>query len=269
MVGLLLASQLAITAIAEPSLGSRALRQSQASAESIDLRPWFERFGLAPRQQGQRGACQVFAMVTVAEYLEAKKGRRVDFSEQFLMAAANRANALNRTDGFNPDLLIKGWKEYGIVSEGVMPYVPRNEAIGVPPPTVWRDAAAYRNIKVTQIKHWSSDIGFSEANMRAILAELRQGRPVTVTLCWPFGLKDSEIVDQDNFLIDKNIDGTDKSGHGVALVGFAIDQNVRGGGYFWLRNSWSSAFADKGYAKIDFEMARRYGTDAYIVEVVR
>src|SRR5258707_14479840 len=80
------------------------------AAPTVDLRPQFEKFRLAVRQQGQRGACQVFAMVGVIEYQLAGRGKPLELSEQFIMWAANQANGLTRTDGFNPDLLIAGLK---------------------------------------------------------------------------------------------------------------------------------------------------------------
>ncbi len=235
--------------------------------QSVDLRPQFVSYGLDVRQQGQRGSCQVFGMVTVAEFLLAKRGHTVALSEQYLMWAANDACGLNRTDGFNPDLLIKGWKLHGICDEADMPYIPRNEPI-LPPSEHAQQAAAKRaSIRFTSIKHWSSPIGFTPVHMQKIVDSLSRGIPVSVTFCWPVGLNDAQIVDKDSFLIDSHIDGTDKSGHGVALIGFTLDPDVAGGGYFLLRNSWGPKFADGGYAKITFAMALKFGTDAYIVSI--
>ncbi len=235
--------------------------------QSVDLRPQFRAYGLDVRQQGQRGSCQVFGMVTVVEFLLAKSGRQATLSEQFLMWAANDACHLNRTEGFNPDLLLKGWQMHGICDEADMPYIPRNETI-VPPTEEAQKAAAKRaHIRFTSIKHWSSPIGFTHEHLQKIINSLNKGVPVSVTLCWPVGLYDAQIVDKNNFLIDSHIDGTDKSGHGVALVGYTLDESVAGGGYFLIRNSWGPKFADEGYAKVTFAMARKYGTDAYILAV--
>lgn len=82
------------------------------------------------------------------------------------------------------------------------------------------------------------------------------------------GLADPLLTDAARFLIDRNIDGKDKSGHGVALVGYSVDPKCDGGGYFWFRNSWGEKFADHGYAKVNFALARKYGIDAYVVEIL-
>ena len=185
----------------------------------VDLRPEFASHGIAVRQQGQRGACQVFAMVGTIEFLLAKAGRPADLSEQFLMWAANQENGLDRTEGFNPDLLIKGLRQYGICAESLMAYVPRNEPLGEPREAAIHDARPRASIEVDTIQHWTAPIGFGDEVLKAIIDRLDRGIPVTVTLCWPFGLTDEEIVDSGNFLIDRAIDGNDKSGHGVVLVG--------------------------------------------------
>jgi hypothetical protein len=233
----------------------------------VDLRPKFEKYGLDVRQQGKRGACQVLAMVGVIEFQLAVRGQRVDLSEQFIMWAANQATGRKRVDGFNPDLLIAGLKQYGICDELLMPYVPRNEEIPPPSSDAIENAKARSSCKVIWIKHWTSNIGFVDKDIKEITSRLEEGTPVTSTLCWPSGLNDEQIVDVRHFVIDKNIDGQSKNGHGVILVGYALHNNIAGGGYFILRNSWGTGFADKGYAKITFEFAKKYGTDAYIVSV--
>ena len=254
-------------AVPTPALAGEKTTRPTTASPKVDLRPEFEKLKLDVRQQGKRGACQVFAMVGVIEYHLARRGKQVDLSEQFIMWAANEANRLNRTEGFNPDLLIAGLKQYGICQESLMPYIPRNESIEKPSAEALKDAKTRTSCKIISIKHWTSDIGFGDKEIKEIIRKLETGTPVTATLCWPFGVYDEQIVDAQHFIIDKSIDGKSKDGHGVILVGYGLDDKIAGGGYFILRNSWGPKFADKGYAKITFEYARKYGTDAYIVSV--
>src|SRR5262249_266179 len=163
--------------------------------------------------QGKRGACQVFAMVGVIEYQLARRGKQVDLSEQFIMWAANEANSLNRTEGFNPDLLIAGLKQHGICEESLLPYGPRNESIGKASAQAIKDARARTSCKVVSIKHWSSAIGLGDKDIKQITRRLDKGVPVTATFCWPSGLYDEQIVDARYFIIDKSIDGKSKNGH--------------------------------------------------------
>lgn len=233
----------------------------------VDLRREFEKFRIPVREQGKRGACQVFAMVGVMEYQLARRGKRVDLSEQFIMWAANEAKNLNRTEGFNPDLLIAGLQKYGICKESLMPYIPRNEAIQKPSAQALKDATIRASCEVTSIKHFRTDIGFDDDVIKKVTNSLDKKVPVTVTLCWPHGLYDEQIIDAQYFIIDNSIDGKSKSGHGVILVGYGLDKKMPGGGYFILRNSWGTKFADRGYAGITFAYAKKYGIDAYIVTI--
>jgi hypothetical protein len=264
---ILLAAAIPLAALAVARAGDNAT-PGRIAPPKVDLRPEFEKFHLDVRQQGQRGACQVFAFVGVIEYHLARRGQPLDLSEQFLMWAANKATGLKRTEGFNPDLLVAGLKQYGICREALMPYVPKNERLAKPSATALDDASSRTACKVISIKHWSSAIGFKDRDIQRITKRLDKGVPVTATFCWPFGLFDEQIVDAQHFLIDKGIDGKSKDGHGVILVGYGLDAKVAGGGYFILRNSWGPRFADKGYARITFAFAKKYGIDAYIVSVL-
>jgi C1A family cysteine protease len=238
-----------------------------ATKSRVDLRSDFEKRKLEVRHQGKRGACQVFAFVSVLEFQLSKPGRPVDLSEQFLMWAANDAKDMTRTDGFNGDWLVAGIKKNGICLEGDMPYVPRNEPIDKPSDKALQDALRRIDCELTTVKHWSSDVGFTEEHFKQITAHLQKKQPVTATFCWPFGLYDEQTVDARYFLIDRSVDGTNKSGHGVVLVGYVLDKKVDGGGYFIARNSWGQKFADKGYVGITFDYAKKYGVDAYFVTV--
>jgi hypothetical protein len=263
---------LAVVAALSFGLSTVALAEEPAAPSAIavpkvDLRPEFDKFKLAARQQGKRGSCQVFALVGVIEFQLARRGKRVELSEQFIMWAANEANGLKRTEGFNPDLLIAGLKQHGICAQSLMPYVPRNEVINKPSAEALNDAKKRTFCKVLSIKHWSSTIGFSDRDIKKISRRLERGIPVTATFCWPFGLYDEQIVDEQHFIIDKSIDGKSKDGHGVILVGYGLDDKVAGGGYFIIRNSWGTKFADRGYARISFAFAKKYGIDAYVVTV--
>lgn len=232
----------------------------------VDLRGRFASLALAPRQQGKRGACQAFAFLGPAEFELARKGRAVRLSPQYLMWAANRANHLDRLEGFNPDLLVRGLEEYGVCEESLMPYVPRNEPLGEASVAALNDGRQRRRFLLDVIKHWTAPIGFDDSDLHQIMETLEAGTPVTATFCWPAGLNDREIVDENFFLRDRGIDGADKSGHGVVLVGYVVDADGHSG-HFIFRNSWGAAFAEGGYAKISFALARKYGIDAYVVTI--
>lgn len=149
-----------------------------------------------------------------------------------------------------------------------MQYIPRKEPLGEPNSNAIKDAAERTNFELVSVKHWRSGIGFGPEQMQSLMRTLDAERlPVTVTLCWPSGLADEQIVDGRNVLLDRQVDGTNKSGHGVVLVGYWQEPSFPGGGYFIVRNSWGNKFAENGYVAVTFDYAKRYGIDAYLVKV--
>ena len=250
----------------KPAKGQKPTSErSKVDLPKVDLRPEFDRRGMAVREQGQRGACQVFAFVGPLEFQLSQANRPLDLSEQFLMWAANKATGIERDEGHNPDLLIEGLQKHGISTEALTPYVPRKEPIDSPSDLAKRNAAARMRCELISIKHWKSDIGFTEQDLQSLRATLANRQPITATFCWPQGLYDEQLTDRHALLVDRNVDGASKSGHGVMLVGYEINTSVPGGGYFIVRNSWGTKFADKGHLAISFDYAKRYGVDAYFV----
>jgi hypothetical protein len=49
-------------------------------------------------------------------------------------------------------------------------------------------------------------------------------------------------------------------GHGISIVGYGIDKDIPGGGYFIYKNSWGPNCADKGYQYLPFYHCQRNDT---------
>ena len=60
--------------------------------EKVSLVPLYEKLGLEIKNQGHRGSCEIFAMLDVLEFHLAKRGQKINVSEQFAMWAANKAS---------------------------------------------------------------------------------------------------------------------------------------------------------------------------------
>ena len=89
---------------------------------SVDLRPAFEKWGLAGRQQGDRPTCSAFTMAGALEFAAAKQqGHGTRLSVEFLNWAANKAGGGAADGGFFSDLW-KGFSACGICVEEDMPY---------------------------------------------------------------------------------------------------------------------------------------------------
>jgi hypothetical protein len=239
---------------------------SSLKKKRVDLRPVFNRYHLDARQQGQRGACQVFALTGVAEYHLAKQGRKADLSEMFLMWAANETAETSRVDGFNQDLLIAGWQKLGICTESLQPYIAKNEPISPPTDKAKRDATALSPVDVLLIKHWASGIGARDDHLQRVFETLQEQNPLTVTLAWPVGIPGDKYLDQDFMFVEHAESTWDKSGHGTMFVGYEINKRYPGGAVFFFRNTWGPEWGDQGYAKISLDLARKLMISAYAVQ---
>lgn len=59
---------------------------------------------------------------------------------------------------------------------------------------------------------------------------------------------------------DKVVSPTSKAtsgGHAMAIVGYKDDENIKGGGYFIVKNSWGADCGDKGYQYIPYYHCQR------------
>lgn len=264
-----IAQKPAPTLRAKPKQGKKKAKSKKVTKQvryDVDLRPEFLKRGLPARDQGKRGACQVFGMTAGIEYHLSKPGAPVDLSEQFLMWGSNQSRDISLKEGFNPDVLISGLRRFGICEEKLMLYEPRLLPIKKPSKKALLNAQSRKRCVIEQIKHWSDDFGFSSEEIALICQHLDEGNPISVTLAWPFSVPDDQTVDQQNRLIDHKVQ-VDKNGHGVLIVGYRKAADVAGGGEFLIRNSWGSRFGDDGYARVTFEYAKKYGTNAYRVVV--
>ena len=54
--------------------------------------------------------------------------------------------------------------------------------------------------------------------------------------------------------------------HAVAAVGYHLDDQVEGGGYFIIKNSWTDQCGDHGYHYYPFAMCQRSDMYCYFIE---
>jgi len=96
--------------------------------DRVDLRSYFDNWGLARREQGSRTTCSVLAVVGALEFAFAKsQGTALPLSAEFLNWAANQESG-DATDGGFFSSMWDGYSAYGICLEQDMPYQPEFEA---------------------------------------------------------------------------------------------------------------------------------------------
>lgn len=228
--------------------------QPSGGPQRADLRPRYEQLGLAPRGQGSRGTCSVFAMTSVIELaVSARAGRGVRLSEEYLNWAANKATGDKTDGGFFHDLW-KGYETYGVCREPFLPYRVAFDADLQPSKTARLSAASIRalHLTATWIKRWDITTGLTAEHVAAIRATLASGYPVASGMRWPKQATWSDGVlamcgPEDVF-----------DGHSVIFVGYEDNGVQPGGGCYLVRDS----HGDGQYERIPYAYAHAYTNDA-------
>lgn len=280
----------ALSALAGPVRAGEAQRPSEPAASvpvplppgagvktEVDLRPEIEKLGLAIRDQGRRGTCSVFATTFLLEYHAAQTTgtRNLDFSEEYLNWAKNRANKTDFDGGMFTDI-IRGYQAFGMVPATAMGYQARFDPKhpDAPAKPVIAAGRQSRRYAFTFLKKWDNQKGMSEKELEATLAALQAGRPVATGIWW---LKKFRTVTVERVPLLKEYPREDNhnsdpsknpmfDGHTIDLVGYHRDKAFPGGGYFIFRNSFGPAFGDAGYGYVSFRYLRDYANDAILIE---
>jgi len=224
---------------------------------SVDLRPTYAELGLAPKSQGGRGCCSLFAMVGVLEYELARStgGQPLRLSEEFLNWASHMSNGRTTDGSFFSDA-IRGLRIDGICREDLMPYAAEYDADAGPSDEALTDAAHRRDVSATWIKAWDVNTGMDEEMLRSVRATLAAGHPVALGMRWPH-----KAEFPDGLLQVPPREGV-FDGHSIVLVGYEDDEGKPGGGSFIFRNSCGPEWMDAGYARMPYSYVAAYGNDA-------
>jgi hypothetical protein len=226
--------------------------------KTVDLGPEFQKFGLTPLQQGNRGDCSLFATTALAEFelANGKSGDATRLSEEFLIWAAHAASATKADDQAMFYQSTFGLNAYGICSTKLMPYAnspssgrkPSHEALvdAKPRSERWR---------IHWIKRWDAGTGLHSGHLAEIKQALAHGHPVACGLRWPKKLNGHEIV---HVPAARDVE----DGHSIAFTGFEDDPKKPGGGVLFFRNSFGPDWGDHGYGVMSYAYAAAYGNDA-------
>ena len=136
----------------------------------MDLRPEFQRLGIEPRVQGQRGTCSVFAIAGALEYALARRsGSGERLSVEFLNWASNAAIGETEDGGFFSDLWT-GFETYGVCGEQDWPYRDKFDPLVEPSEQAQRYARERRELglRLHWIKPWNPHTGLTDVEFRAI-----------------------------------------------------------------------------------------------------
>lgn len=230
-----------------------------------DLRSQITSYGLAVKDQGDRGTCSVFAMTFLLEYNWASWGEKnkTQLSEEYLNWATNKT-VNNQNDGDFFKNISKGFKNYGIGDAALASYQSVFNP-GWQPSKSTIDGGTYRSLEQ---QFWvvfdDGVMGKSQEELDKLCHLLDDKIPVAVGQAWPLTKQGAKYKFGSalglNFLEDFS---GPQGGHSMVAVGYKRSKEYPGGGYMIFRNSWGAASGYEGYWLLSFSYVRKYAYDAY------
>lgn len=226
------------TARSDESTSNRS-KTTLALPKSVDLRPEFNRWKLAPRSQGSRNTCSVFVTTGALEFAASKHSRRsMPLSVEYLNWSCNQVikNTTADRGQFFHDLL-KGFEQHGICMETDMPYHERFDPHLEPSSQAKKRAEVIKALpfEVHWINPWKREPGLTEEHLIQIKTVLAKGYPVAAG-----------------------------SSHSRLLIGYVDDPERPGRGLFLAKDSGAGT-----YNTVTYEFAKEKVGDLFWVEVTR
>jgi C1A family cysteine protease len=231
---------------------------ADVSFEQVDLHATMP----AVRNQGNRGTCVSHAAIAVREFLTGAGSPSANLSEQFLYWACKQRDGHPADGGTWIKVAMAVLQDTGVCPEPIWPYnkalVANNEGQGPPPANAQAQAAPFKVISTKQLQaRWLQDL-------KGALAD---GQPVAFSVSifqsWqnPWTYRNGDI--RLPLPGERNL-----GGHAMCMVGYADDDDVPGGGYFIVRNSWGEAFGQQGkiapgYCRLPYAFVQQNGWEAY------
>jgi hypothetical protein len=227
---------------------------------SVNLIP-----GMPPiRNQASRGTCVSFTMTAMNEYFLRRNSVVEDLSEQHLYAETKAIDgAPNQCGTFQAKAAIV-LRQRGECRESVWPYNPNPPCNnhGVRPPQARPDGL-----------HYGLNTHTVPTNdMAAYKAELAQSNPVGLSIPVYNSWYASAETRRSGRITMRVGNEQRVGGHAVLLVGYQDTPDSPGGGYFLVRNHWSTTWAYQspygaGYGTIPYQYITNDAWEAFAADL--
>jgi Papain family cysteine protease len=219
---------------AEMEAAMLAMPQGLAEAISLPSSVNYAQQMSAIRNQGARGTCVAHAMTAVHEFYDRQAGNPNDYSEQFLYQETKQIDGAPSACGTWQVKAAQVLGSLGQCRESVWPYNPNLPCNnnGTEPSNARSDAAP----------HKLATLILNPKDVNAIKSALAGGSVVGFSIpVWNSWYASAET--RRSGRITMKIGGeASVGGHAMCLIGYQDDAGSPGGGFFILRNSWSTGW---------------------------
>jgi hypothetical protein len=214
------------------------------------------------RDQGNRGTCVAFCLTAIHEYATHPKP---DFSERHLYYLAKHIDGEPSQCGTHQSAASRALRTSGQCVEAIWAYNASAacNAHGTPPHNAATDAT----------QHTISLSAVNPHDIVGIKSALAQGRPVGISVPVYNSWYQSPTTDRTGRITMPFPGEQDVGGHCMCIVGYQDDTastitETPGGGYFILRNSWSTHWGRQcqygaGYGTIPYAYIAAYNWESY------
>lgn len=202
------------------------------------------------RNQASRGTCVAFTCTSLHEYVARRRGSAQDLSEQHLYYETKLIDGSPDACGTWQSKAVLVLQQRGQCREAVWPYNPNPPCNGHGPrPANARSGALYHRLTTLAVP--TRDVAAYKAHMAA-------QRPVTLSIPVYNSWYQSAETRRSGRITMRIGNEPAAGGHAVCLVGYQDNATSPGGGYFIVRNSWSTNWASQspygaGYGTIPYK----------------
>jgi len=220
----------------------------------VDMRPILP----AIRDQGNRGTCLAFAVTAAHEVEHVWEDKVIGrLSEEVLFWGGRQFEKGGPTDsgGISTWSVGQALNKWGQPEASLWPYDDQRStnSLDYQPPAEAIDPSNCFRASIDR-----------KSLVLDICGCLKQGRAVVIAVRMAEQWYDSS----DGWIAMPPPTDIILDNHAVLLVGFSKDASVPGGGYFIIRNSWSTTWGEDGYGYLPFKYFVNYGIGAWVVNPI-
>ncbi|HET9258076.1 MAG TPA: C1 family peptidase [Pseudonocardiaceae bacterium] len=216
------------------------------------------------RNQGSRGTCVAFTCTALNEYILRRRGNAQDLSEQHLYYETKLIDGSPGACGTWQAKAVIVLRDRGECREVVWPYNPNPPCNnnGTLPSQARPDALAYR----------LATLAVSTRNVQEYKTHMSKQRPVTLSIPVYDSWYRSAETQRSGRITMRVGNEQATGGHAVCLVGYQDQASSPGGGYFIVRNHWSTNWASQspygaGYGTIPYQYITNDAWEAFTAVV--